>query len=324
MDSIVEASPLFLGDSGKVRNNIIYDCTSGIYTNPTNENRADYNLFYKNKDNYLYNTLPGEHDIYKNPMFVNIPEADSLQHFDFHLQAFSPAIDAGDPEILDKDGTRSDIGLFGGPHGAITFYSDYPPSIPEGLIIEFDSLSNNLSISWNENDESDFSFYRVYRDTIQNFNANVQNQISAQEENTFSEILPQQNQSYFYQITAVDSQNNESAYGTEIEIIVNPITSVNPKKYFNYRIDQNYPNPFNPKTTIGYSLKEAGNVKISVYDIKGEKISTIEEGYRFPGHYKTDFSGDNLASGIYVYKLTVLNENWMPVYIDSKKMILLK
>ncbi len=47
-------------------------------------------------------------------MFVN---EDSM---DFHLQMFSPLIDAGDPNILDLDGSRSDIGLFGGPYGENT------------------------------------------------------------------------------------------------------------------------------------------------------------------------------------------------------------
>lgn len=313
-----------LGDKGIVRNNIFMNCKRAINTYPFDKNQADYNLFYNNETDYFGGVLPGLHDIHKNPMFVNIPDPEAIEDFDFHLQAFSPGIDTGDPEILDVDGTRSDMGLFGGPEGEITLYSDFPPAIPSKLNPEFDTLTNVLDLLWQENDEADFSYYSIYRDTISNFEANISNRIALQDSNRFLDTLLNVSKIYYYQITAIDSQNNESASSRELEIVVNPITSVKTKQYFNYRIDQNYPNPFNPKTKIGYSLKEAGNVKISVYDIKGEKISTITEGFKLHGHHEVDFDGANLASGIYIYKITVSNQKSMPIFIHSKKMILIK
>ncbi|HMU44193.1 MAG TPA: hypothetical protein PKA80_12915, partial [Ignavibacteriaceae bacterium] len=66
-------------------------------------------------------------NMYSDPMFAN---PDSL---DFHLQKYSPLIDAGDPTILDKDGTRSDIGLYGGPYGEQYHYIDLAPRTPINL-----------------------------------------------------------------------------------------------------------------------------------------------------------------------------------------------
>ena len=51
----------------------------------------------------------------------------------FHLQMFSPLIDRGDPAIIDKDGSRSDIGLYGGPLGEFYKYQDLPPRVPVNL-----------------------------------------------------------------------------------------------------------------------------------------------------------------------------------------------
>ena len=56
-----------------------------------------------------------------------------MEDYDFHLQAFSPAIDKGDPSILDLDGTRSDIGMYGGPFGETYTYQDLAPLAPRNL-----------------------------------------------------------------------------------------------------------------------------------------------------------------------------------------------
>ena len=82
---------------------------------------------------------------------------------DFHLQMFSPLIDAGDPNILDKDGTRSDIGLYGGLMEKVIFMLIYPRESPVNLTANVDSL---IKLNWNKNTEADFSYYKVYRDTV--------------------------------------------------------------------------------------------------------------------------------------------------------------
>jgi flagellar hook assembly protein FlgD len=59
------------------------------------------------------------------------------------------------------------------------------------------------------------------------------------------------------------------------------------------------PNPFNPVTTITYGLDKAGEVKISVYNIAGELVETLVDGYQSAGYHQIEFNGKNLASGIY-------------------------
>jgi hypothetical protein len=192
--------------------------------------------------------------------------------YDYHLQMFSPAIDAGDPNILDVDGTRSDIGAYGGPGGESYVYIDLPPRPPVNVDAVVDS--NIIIVNWNRNTEADTSHYNVYRDTVSNFTIDPSKLISSQTDTIFIQPVPQNVESLYYKITAVDNQENESLPSEEVGVL---ITSVNEYQTIvnDYILYQNYPNPFNPSTKIGYKLKERGYVKLMVYDIKGELVSVL-------------------------------------------------
>ncbi|MFO7891311.1 MAG: T9SS type A sorting domain-containing protein [bacterium] len=71
----------------------------------------------------------------------------------------------------------------------------------------------------------------------------------------------------------------------------------------NYALSQNYPNPFNPSTTIKYDLPKAQNVIITVYDIQGRFVSKIVDEFKQAGRHSVEFYADNLASGVYFYRL---------------------
>ncbi|MCD4651168.1 MAG: T9SS type A sorting domain-containing protein [Candidatus Cloacimonetes bacterium] len=84
-----------------------------------------------------------------------------------------------------------------------------------------------------------------------------------------------------------------------------------------------YPNPFNPKTTINYSVEEKGDIKIEVFNVKGQKIQTLVNGFKNAGNYiviwnGTDSTNNYVGSGMYLYKMTTKNKT------ISKKMVLLK
>jgi hypothetical protein len=71
----------------------------------------------------------------------------------------------------------------------------------------------------------------------------------------------------------------------------------------NFELSQNYPNPFNPSTKINYSIAEASNVKIAVFDILGREMEVLVDGYREAGNYELTFNGEKLPSGLYIYSL---------------------
>jgi hypothetical protein len=103
--------------------------------------------------------------------------------------------------------------------------------------------------------------------------------------------------------------------------VFNPIISSVQNEHLDissFYLMQNYPNPFNPITTIEYTIQKPAQVKIKVYDILGNDIRTLEDGYKTSGKHKVIFNGDDLASGIYFYSINY-NGN-----TKTKSMILLK
>jgi len=85
-----------------------------------------------------------------------------------------------------------------------------------------------------------------------------------------------------------------------------------------YNLEQNYPNPFNPTTKIVYTLKEAGLVKLSVYNILGNELHELVNSNQSAGFHSVNFDGANISSGIYFYKLQVNS------FSSLKKMILIQ
>ena len=85
-----------------------------------------------------------------------------------------------------------------------------------------------------------------------------------------------------------------------------------------YTLEQNFPNPFNPTTQIKFGIPQSGFVKLEVYNLLGQKISTLVNGELNSGYHSINFDAKDLSSGIYIYTLSVNN------FKSSRKMILLK
>lgn len=85
-----------------------------------------------------------------------------------------------------------------------------------------------------------------------------------------------------------------------------------------FALDQNYPNPFNPVTTISFNLPEAMDVSLEIFNILGQKVTTLVSAQMQSGHHSVKWNASNLPSGIYVYYLNAGK------YSESKKMMLLK
>ena len=114
---------------------------------------------------------------------------------------------------------------------------------------------------------------------------------------------------YKYRLRQID-YDGTFEYTDELEVEINI-----PLKFV---LEQNYPNPFNPSTKIKYSLPEAGNIKLTIYNSVGEEVSVLAEGFMEQGQYEITFDATNLPSGIYFYKLQYGN------FLIVKKMMLMK
>lgn len=85
-----------------------------------------------------------------------------------------------------------------------------------------------------------------------------------------------------------------------------------------FRLEQNYPNPFNPGTFIGFELPKRAEVEIEVFNLLGQTVRLVNLGYLEAGNHGYDFNAENLASGIYFYRLRA------DEFSDVRKMVLMK
>lgn len=100
-------------------------------------------------------------------------------------------------------------------------------------------------------------------------------------------------------------------YGVNIR----QISSVSPDKFI---LKQNFPNPFNPVTKIKFELPKASFVKLTVFNSVGREVKTIISQNLSKGSYETDFSGEDLPSGVYFYKIKTAD------FTETKRMMLIK
>lgn len=113
---------------------------------------------------------------------------------------------------------------------------------------------------------------------------------------------------------------------SQIELRPYEFTSIcfgNPVTPISFTLSGNYPNPFNPTTTINYSIPSDGNVKLAIYNIKGQKVKTLVTGTQSAGSYNVTWDGKDendrpVSSGMYFYKLRSSGKTAV------KKMLMLK
>jgi hypothetical protein len=97
--------------------------------------------------------------------------------------------------------------------------------------------------------------------------------------------------------------------------VTEKISTVLPSSYV---LEQNFPNPFNPSTSIRFSVPIAGKVALKVYNLIGQEVTSLVNGYKDAGEYTVTFNASTLSSGVYFYRLESGSFNVV------KKMLLIK
>ena len=192
---------------------------------------------------------------------------------------------------------------------------------------------NFVNIAWLAETETNHSGYNILRNEAKDLenaikiNAQLIDQGTAagtQISYFYTDFEVYTNQVYYYWLESIALDGTNQFYGPLTVTIGDPTQEpLPPVVPMVTKLYNAFPNPFNPNTNIRYSLKEAGKVKIEIYNMKGQKIKSYNQEHSSPGYYQVswdgrDENGRNVASGIYLYRLTTAN------YTSAKKMVLAK
>jgi len=266
----------------------------------------------------------GEGNIDADPCLVG-PERE-----DFCLRWRSPCIDAGIPDSLDPDGTRSDIGAFyfnQDVPGIVEVYPhDTPIIIPreggelsfDGWLFNFSGQSGRVDI-WTHLFVPEIGRYGpldLYNVRIPADSLGL-NEIGRR----VPGIAPEGDYVFVayvgdYPSTIIDSSYFYFTKEGEIVGVTGDWTEDNLP--LDYALFQNYPNPFNASTVINYHLTVDGHVKLEVYNTLGQKVATLVDERQEAGYKSVRWDASEVSSGLYFYKLTTGD------FTEIKRMMLVK
>lgn len=185
------------------------------------------------------------------------------------------------------------------------------------------SIAGRVVINWTTQSESENLGFHIFKSTSptgEKIRANkelIKGAINSETRRDYSweEPVDKEGQVWYYWLADVSTDGTMRYYGPKrVETIAAP-------KY--YSLEQNYPNPFNPSTTITFSLKEAGRVQLSVFNVRGQMVAELINENKVAGQYSVewnglDANGFRAPSGLYFYTIRVND------FVETKKMALTK
>jgi hypothetical protein len=190
------------------------------------------------------------------------------------------------------------------------------PGVPTNVVAAY--LSSSVNLSWDDVPETDFQFYRVYRDTDPGFTPTPGNLIH--ETAIPAWVDPTVDPwGYHYKVTALDYAGNESDPGEPASVTGVSAGGIPVMTALLGAV----PNPFNPSTRLSFDMAHAGHVRLAVYDVAGRLVTALVDEHRETGRYDVawdgrDANGRTSSAGVYLYRLEADG------VIETKRMLLVK
>ncbi|MDP8314998.1 MAG: T9SS type A sorting domain-containing protein [Candidatus Celaenobacter antarcticus] len=203
----------------------------------------------------------------------------------------------------------------------ITFYDTSAPSNPIGLSGE--TGDRLIDLNWLPNPEMDIAGYKIYFDSDESGPPydgiatvyGLPSPIIIGPDTSYAVTGLYNDTTYYFVITAFDISGNESGYSDEIEI-----NTLDIDEEYNPLLKEpiNYPNPFINNTEISFNIIKGGNVKIEIFNIKGQLVRILLDERKSSGNHSVVFDGSDLSPGIYFYRIHA-DEKY-----EIKKMLLIR
>jgi len=261
-------------------------------------------------------TLLDSANVFALPMFVAEENCGVLPDSSFFLQQDSPLINAGDPALLDVDGSRSDIGRWGGPGGAITTHPDQPPLSPAPVSYDYDFPE--VALIWSPSPEADILWYGIHREAYEGFTPTVDNRIGLcyPPDTVYVDTLGDTTGGVFYKVVAVDLSQNWCDAEAVVVVSTGVFEPGDPQSPIPREpgVVSAYPNPFNAGVTLVVSLPASRNrtdvVAIQIIDVLGRLVRQLSVNGESNDQVAVVWdgrvdSGVEAASGVYFARLSV-------------------
>jgi hypothetical protein len=197
-------------------------------------------------------------------------------------------------------------------------------------------LSGKPIINWTTQTETSNAYWNIYRGISQNMGQAIQinygdmilgqGTVTEPTNYTYIDDFPVlESTTYYYWLECVDNAGESDLLGP-VSLFIPEGSGNNgtPASPDDYGLKQNFPNPFNPDTKINFALVETGPVHLTIYNLKGEKIRTVFEGYVEADMVQSaywdgkDENGKTVATGVYLYRLRTNSTSY------TKRMLLMK
>lgn len=191
---------------------------------------------------------------------------------------------------------------------------------------------NQVKIQWTVETETSLTGYYILKNTMNDVDSADQipvliPSINSSQTYTYSFVdgEVQNNTVYYYWLKTVELSNESEMFGPTIVSIGDPDANDTPEVFYGTKLFENYPNPFNPSTNISFAVTNPSNVKINIYNVKGQLVKTMFNDFVATPNKKInllwngkDNRNQEVASGVYYTKMEAGK------YTEFKKMLLLK
>ena len=187
--------------------------------------------------------------------------------------------------------------------------------IPNCVLSTFTAqyLNNIPTLYWVTESETDNMGWFIYRNTTEDFTSS--DKISGMIDGHGTTTQPQDyiyedaeelqvEQTYYYWLESIDFAGESYIYYPSVHLTIPASVEESPIIYNTLTLHQNFPNPFKTSTQISFSLPHPENIKIQIYNLKGQLIQTLLDENKQAGIHILEWNAENSSSGIYFIKLS--------------------
>lgn len=194
-------------------------------------------------------------------------------------------------------------------------------SPPNDTTLNFIGNDPTVHFGWEASTDPDLDtlHYTLETDTVSTFNSPALRDTLVGTATSKIMTFPRRTSNYYWRVEVSDGQATTSSSGYR-RVIVTFTTPVKEEKEgeAEYKLEQNFPNPFNPTTTITYTIPKSGHMRLAVFNLLGQEVALIFEGYQHAGLHEVEFRNADLPSGIYFYRIQAQD------FVETKKLTILR